>query len=135
MESILAVGLGEAERISLRSTLMAHELEVQTAAGCLSAFQQLRHRRFAAVVCESTLVDGDWRTVLAHLDLCEPQPRLIVASRLADACLWAEVLNLGGFDVLSTPFQHEDLARTVLHAVLHVRFQGEQSGLPKSAAA
>jgi hypothetical protein len=32
-------------------------------------------------------------------------PLLIVASRLADEYLWAEVLNLGGHDVLAKPFQ------------------------------
>jgi DNA-binding response OmpR family regulator len=36
-------------------------------------------------------------------------PRLIVTDRLADEHLWAEVLNLGGHDVLGQPFQVDEL--------------------------
>jgi hypothetical protein len=38
-------------------------------------------------------------------------PKLIVSSRLADHRLWAEVLNLGGFDLLMTPFENEEVLR------------------------
>jgi hypothetical protein len=37
------------------------------------------------------------------------RPRLIVFSRNADDRLWAEVLNLGGFVLLATPFREEEL--------------------------
>jgi len=40
-------------------------------------------------------------------------PKLIVTWRLADERLWAEVLNLGGFDVLGQPLY----AREVLHSI------------------
>jgi hypothetical protein len=38
---------------------------------------------------------------------------LIVASRLADDKLWAEVLNLGGSDVLALRFDHDEVIRSV----------------------
>jgi hypothetical protein len=38
-------------------------------------------------------------------------PSLIVFSCLADEFLWAEVLNLGGFDVRMTPFEPEEVLR------------------------
>ena len=40
-------------------------------------------------------------------------PQLIVADRLADDALWAEVLNLGGYDLLMTPFEPEEVLRVV----------------------
>ena len=40
-------------------------------------------------------------------------PQLIVADRLADDALWAEVLNLGGYDLLMTPFEPEEVWRVV----------------------
>ena len=43
-------------------------------------------------------------------------PKLIVSSRLADHRLWAEVLNLGGFDVLMTPFETEEVLRVTSSA-------------------
>jgi hypothetical protein len=36
---------------------------------------------------------------------------VIVSSRLADERLWAEVLNLGGYDVLGMPFEPEKVLR------------------------
>jgi DNA-binding response OmpR family regulator len=38
---------------------------------------------------------------------------LIVCSRLADERLWAEVLNLGGYDVLAIPFHAGEVEHTV----------------------
>jgi hypothetical protein len=40
-------------------------------------------------------------------------PNLIVSSRLADDRLWAEVLNLGGYDVLARPFNRVEVIRVV----------------------
>jgi len=42
---------------------------------------------------------------------------LVVTSKLADESLWAEVLNLGGDDVLAQPFDHEEVTRVVRSAV------------------
>jgi hypothetical protein len=41
-----------------------------------------------------------------------------VFSRLADEYLWAEVLQLGGYDVLLKPFEEEEVARVALAAWL-----------------
>jgi FixJ family two-component response regulator len=41
---------------------------------------------------------------------------LIVTSGLADAHLWAEVLNLGGYDVLAKPFDDQEVQRVVAGA-------------------
>jgi DNA-binding response OmpR family regulator len=65
------------------------------------------------VVCERNLPDGDWRGVLeAAASLASPPP-VIVTSHLADEYLWAEVLNLGGYDVLAKPFNKEEAFRTL----------------------
>jgi hypothetical protein len=42
-----------------------------------------------------------------------------VFSRLADESLWAQVLNLGGFDVLMTPFEAEEVLRVTFAAWSH----------------
>jgi hypothetical protein len=42
---------------------------------------------------------------------------LVVASRLADERLWAEVLNLGGHDVLAMPFDAHEVRRVMESAV------------------
>ena len=40
-------------------------------------------------------------------------PMFIVTSRLADDALWAEVLNVGGYDLLLKPFRAEEVIRMV----------------------
>lgn len=63
------------------------------------------------LLCERDRADGSWEDLLAATAGLLAPPNLIVFSRLADESLWAEVLNMGGFDVLITPFQPEEVLR------------------------
>jgi len=67
----------------------------------------------AVVLSEVVLVDGDWKHVLQETKRLPDGPALVVSSRLADERLWAEVLNLGGHDVLLTPFEAAEVERVV----------------------
>jgi len=65
------------------------------------------------VLCEHALEDGRWKDVL-ELAASRPYPPLvIVTARLADERLWAEVLNLGGYDVLAQPLDRNEALRTI----------------------
>jgi DNA-binding response OmpR family regulator len=77
------------------------------------AMSDLGHGPIAVVVCERHLIDGNWKDVLSHLASILNPPRLIVVSRRSDDELWTEVLNMGGFDLLSAPLQVVE----VVHAV------------------
>jgi len=70
-----------------------------------SALTMLRERPIPVVIAERALPCGDWRDLFAALQLLPHHPLLVVTSRLADEELWAEVLNLGGHDVLAKPFR------------------------------
>ena len=66
------------------------------------------------VLTDATMVDGKcWRDILGKAGERSCFPPVIVSSRLADERLWAEVLNLGGYDLLVQPFD----AREVHHVV------------------
>jgi len=69
--------------------------------------------RISVIICERDLPDGKWKDLLSQIAPLSDPPCLIVASRLADEFLWAEVLNLGGYDVLAKPFDAEEVARVV----------------------
>jgi hypothetical protein len=65
------------------------------------------------VLCEHALEDGSWKDVL-ELAASRPYPPLvIVTARLADERLWAEVLNLGGYDVLAQPLDRNEALRAI----------------------
>ena len=56
----------------------------------------------SVVICEELLADGGWRDILAALNQMHSPPVLIVTASMADPPLWAEVLNLGGYDGVKT---------------------------------
>jgi len=69
------------------------------------------------VICNYILPDGDWKLILAAVHRMPIRLSLVVSSRLADERLWAEVLNLGAFDLLlGDPFDRHEVLRVVENA-------------------
>jgi len=56
---------------------------------------------------------------MSAMTLSEHASHLIVTTRLADECLWAEVLNLGGFDLISKPFYEKEVTWVMESARRH----------------
>ena len=73
------------------------------------AVTSLCRDRMNVVICEGTLPDGTWKDILGYIAELPDPPLLVVTSKLADENLWAEVLNLGGFDVLAKPFTAQEV--------------------------
>jgi len=91
---------------------------------CREALSLVRQRRIPVVICERNLPDGDWTSVLGGLKELPHRPQLIVSSRLADHRLWADVLDLGGYDLLISPFDAGEVSRVVFmawHSMQHER--------------
>ena len=75
-----------------------------------AAIEQLRPRW---VVCDTEIEgEGSWRDLLKWRGAL-PGFALIVVSRLAEVVLWAEVLNLGGYDLLEKPFVVQEVERFI----------------------
>ena len=55
--------------------------------------------------------------MLDELEALQDAPWLIVSSRLADERLWAEVLNRGGYDLLATPFDADEVRHVLAYAI------------------
>jgi DNA-binding response OmpR family regulator len=90
--------------------------KLQVAQTCRQACSALDRHEFAVIVCECKLPDGTWQTVHNYVEGTPAQ--LIVCSRLADERLWTEVLDSGGYDVVSTPFRREETLRMITAAWL-----------------
>jgi DNA-binding NtrC family response regulator len=83
-------------------------------ASCFREALPLICRDLARVVLsEGALHDGSWKDVLELAASRPYPPPLIVTSRLADERLWAEVLNLGGYDVLAQPLDRAEALRAI----------------------
>jgi FixJ family two-component response regulator len=98
---------------SLLNALHGTRWRARVASSCAEAIAATETTRFGAVICGMRLPDGTWKDVRAMLQQRSPATRLIVFSRFADERLWADVLHLGGYDVLQPPFD----SRQVLAAV------------------
>jgi DNA-binding NtrC family response regulator len=76
------------------------------------------------VISDQWLADGhSWKDLLELLEKAANPPPLIVADRQADEALWAEVLNLGAYDLLAKPFD----AKEVLHVATSARRRFEDT--------
>jgi DNA-binding response OmpR family regulator len=99
--------------LDVHEMLQEMDVTVYQAHSCRDAQRFLRLDRVPVILCDAALPDGGWKDILTCIAPLPSAPKLIVSSRLADEHLWAEVLNLGGFDVLAQPFVREEVVTAV----------------------
>ena len=92
---------------------------LSVAADCGAASKLVRREAFGVVLCDRDLPDGCWRELWKHMQELPISPPLVVFSHHADEYLWAEVLNLGCYDVLLKPFVKEEVIRVTERAWAH----------------
>ena len=109
--SVLLIGPPDTRREALRDILAPPHWEIGEAATYGEAVEILDNRPIAVVICDAAFENGNWQALLADLQRRSHPPSLVVSSRLADERLWAEVLNLGGYDVLAQPFDSREVLR------------------------
>ena len=109
--SVLLIGPLDSRRYALRSILTPPQWEIREASTYPEAVSILDDPRIGVTICDTELKDGNWQGLLRILQGRTHPPNLIVSSRLADERLWAEVLNLGGYDVLVQPFDRSEVLR------------------------
>jgi DNA-binding response OmpR family regulator len=106
---------------------------IQRVRSCQEAQPLIGQHLTRVVVCERDLSDGNWKDVLEIATTREDPPVVIVTFRLADEHLWAEVLNLGGYDVLAKPLDPTEVHRTINLAWQHWASRRDMPGFRKTA--
>jgi DNA-binding response OmpR family regulator len=106
---VLSLSPASEDAVALRKILGAMRWRIAGLSTYQKATAYLKRKHVAAVVCEQTLADGNWKDILDLLAGFPAHPLLIVTSRLADDFLWSEVLNLGGYNVLAKPFDDKEV--------------------------
>ena len=113
---IAFVSTGEADCRTLRECAGLVSQSVVSCADVQQARRAIRLHTPKIVVCEVREC-GNWQELLEEAQAA--QSLMLVVSRHADEQLWAEVLNLGGFDVLALPFDREELRWALSSALRH----------------
>ena len=123
----LAVSPFEADLSFLQRMFDDADWKLFTAHTYKEGMAQLSRELIPVVLCDCQLPDGNWKDVLSRLAPMLEPPRLIAVSRHADERLWLEVLNLGGFDLLATPFHEVEAGYAIGTAWLDWKYARHQS--------
>jgi len=110
--TVLAISPADEDHSTLKG-IFDDSTEVLHADSLPAALAVLNAQPVPIVICECDLGQHTWKHLLETLTELPHPPLLIVASRLADECLWSEALNLGAYDVLAKPFDADEVVRTV----------------------
>jgi DNA-binding NtrC family response regulator len=109
---------------TLSDMLHALPVAVEHARTLAQARERLQHTDFDAILTDSTVPGGTWLDVLHLVREAPRDVRVIVTDPQADARFWAEVLNLGAFDLLTQPFEELEVRRIVQNACARVATAG-----------
>jgi DNA-binding response OmpR family regulator len=109
---VLVVISSTTDRWSLQRTLIDGGWNLAVAETVDEVRAALQEGPSIAVVMSGTqLSDGaSWKDLLRAIQAVPIPPELIVTAALADEHLWGEVLNLGGHDLLATPFDAKEVS-------------------------
>jgi DNA-binding NtrC family response regulator len=77
---------------------------------------EIQNGSYSVVLTEANLPDGTWLDVLEFVRQVSPGAEVIVTDAGADARFWAEVLNLGAYDVIAQPFADGEVQRILCNA-------------------
>ena len=117
--SILLVSPHAEDEAVLRSMLPSANSAFFCSNGMEQAMPQICDIQPAVVICERDLPDGSWKAILGTCEGLAQPPIVLVISRNADENLWAEVLNLGGYDVIMKPFDRMEVTRVLGSSLRH----------------
>jgi DNA-binding response OmpR family regulator len=117
--SALLVGEYENDRMLVHDVFRRAGWRLFEARDRRRALECLDRHPVQVVVAETETPRWSWKRILNDLRQRTHPPQLVVASRTADDSLWAEVLNIGGYDVLARPFRADELERVVASARRH----------------
>ena len=115
----LLVGEYEGDRFLVHEVFKKRGWKLFEARDRKRAMQCLERNPVRVVIAKTDVPNWSWRRVLSDLRSLTKPPQLIVTSRTADESLWAEVLNVGGYDVMAQPFEQYEVERVIASAHRH----------------
>jgi DNA-binding response OmpR family regulator len=117
--TLLAISPNQDDRLSLEN-ILERNWTIHGARSLREATTLLGEHP-SLILCEKDLPDGTWKDVFRQARDMDNPPPVVVVSRHADERLWAEVLNLGGYDVLLKPFEQTEVCRVLGMALRHAK--------------
>jgi len=104
------------ESAALQQIASGYRWRISIVASSEAAVDALNEQPTPLVICDRDLASEDWREVLARIAGLPQAVCVLLASRVVDDYLWRQVIRNHGYDVVSKPFQPEELRRAVTFA-------------------
>lgn len=104
------------ESAALQQIATDYRWRISIVASSQNAITALNEQPTPLVICDRDLEGEDWREVLARIAGLPQAVCVLLASRVVDDYLWRQVIRNHGYDVVSKPFQPEELRRAVTFA-------------------
>jgi len=114
----------ETEFRRAEAILRATPISLHHAATLEQAEFQLARIEAGVLMTELQFPDGDWEDAIEMLSHSYPRVLLVLAAAQADERLWIRALERGAFDLVSKPFQTEELRRILENADAHSKMLG-----------
>lgn len=111
--AVLVISSSAAQRQCIEKAARVSSWKISVAGGWRDACFVLSRCGVDVIFCDDRLADGTWKDVLSTIAPMPQAPRLVVLSDGVSAGMCAEVMNLGGFDVLNRPLREDDIGRAV----------------------
>lgn len=115
-KGVLFVSPRREDASTLSSMLRSLSVPIEYVADLEQARARIRDDRYPVILTEANLKDGTWLDVLDLAHRLTPRSEVIVTDPAADARFWAEVLNMGAYDLLAQPFATGEVQRILSNA-------------------
>jgi DNA-binding response OmpR family regulator len=110
---VLCVSALQNDAAALRQILKHSNWQFFSARNCAEAETLLRTEPVAVVLCEPSLPDGRWTDLYRATRSLPYPPEFVLTAVEASDALWMELLQLGGYDVLTKPFEASPVFRAI----------------------
>jgi DNA-binding NtrC family response regulator len=104
---------------TLRKIVEQAGWHLQSASDWRRALDLAEHVHASVFVYDRDANPEDWTEALDQIVESGGGPAFLMASRLADEQMWAELLVRRGYDLLMTPFDRAEVLRAIESAHLH----------------
>ncbi|HJT86351.1 MAG TPA: response regulator [Bryobacteraceae bacterium] len=109
--SAQAAELGKLERIFARL-----DWQLRKAQSFREAMRVLCSFRTPIIICDQQLPDGSWKDILSLIAPFPEEARLLVMTPPEGHTLRSEVIEMGGYEVISKQMEEEEIIRVVAGA-------------------
>jgi two-component system, NtrC family, response regulator PilR len=115
-KGVLFVSPRREDATTLSRMLGSLSVPIEYVADLAHARVMIREGNYPVILTEANLRDGTWLDILDLAHRVSPRSEVIVTNAAADARFWAEVLNMGAYDLIAQPFATGEVQRILSNA-------------------